>query len=95
MDDGRGTYKDDLKQLVLEERNGYRDKIEARKSKETDLVELIKQDKDKDTMPRPDVAALKTAIEAAEEASVKQKYIKKGRKYLEFMEYVIEFEGFI
>lgn len=65
MDDGRGTYKDDLKQLVLEERNGYRDKIEARKAKESDLVDLIKQDKEKETMPRPDVNALKAAIEAA------------------------------
>ena len=95
MDDGRSGYKDDLRQLILEERNGYRDKIDTRKQKESDLVEQIKQDKDKDTMPRPDVAGLKAAIEAAEEAQVKPKYIKKGKKYLEFMEYIVEFEGFI
>lgn len=46
-------------------------------------------------MPRPDLGQLKSAIDAAEEAQVKPKYIKKGRKYHEFMEYIIEFEGFI
>lgn len=91
----REEYKDNLKTIVLGERNGYRDKIEARKDKESAMIELFKQDKDKDTMPRADINALKAAIEAAEEAMVKPKYIKMGKKYLLFMQYIGEFEGFL
>jgi hypothetical protein len=36
-------------------------------------------------MPKADVNALKAAVEAAEELMVKPKYVKKGKKYLEFM----------
>lgn len=46
-------------------------------------------------MPKADVNALKAAVEAAEELMVKPKYVKKGKKYLEFMQYIAEFEGFI
>lgn len=69
--------------------------IESRKEKETAMVEMIKQDKEKDTMPRPDIKALQAAIEAAEEAQVKAKYVTKAKKYLELMEYILEFESFL
>jgi hypothetical protein len=41
------------------------------------------------------VGALKTAIDHAEHAKVNQKIIRRGKKYLEYMEYIKEFEGFI
>lgn len=58
VETARTAYTEELKELVLAERNGYREKIDSRKEKETAMVELIKQDKEKDTMPRPDVKAL-------------------------------------
>ena len=60
---------------TMEERNKYRDGIDARKAKESALLDLIGQEK-------ADVAALKTAIDAAEEVRVKEKYIKRARKFL-------------
>ena len=70
---------------TMEQRNKYREGIEARKAKESALLDLIGQEK-------ADVTALKTAIDAAEEVRVKEKYIKRARKFLQLMEYVKEFE---
>lgn len=95
IEGARAAYTEELKELVLTERNGYRDKIETRKEKETAMIDQFKQEKDKDTMPRPDVKALQAAIEAAEAAEVKQKYVVKAKKYLELMEYIHEFESFL
>jgi len=91
----REEYKQDLNKIILEDRNGYRDKIEARKDKETALLNMIKTDTGAEIMPKADVNALKAAITAAEEMMVKPKYIKKGKKYLEFMQYIADFEGFL
>ena len=93
VEEGRDGYKEDLKKIILEDRNGYRDKIETRKEKEKALNDLVYQDKDKEMMPRPDLGALKTAIAGAEEQMVKPKYVKKGKKYLLFLQYIVEFEG--
>ena len=60
--------------------------IDGRKAKESSLLELIGQDK-------ADVAALKGAIEAAEGVKVKEKYIRRAKKFLDLMEYLKEFEG--
>ena len=81
-----------MNKLILEERNGYRDKIEARKDKEQALLAMIRTDPGAEVMPKADVNALKAAIQAAEEMMVKPKYIKKGKKYLEFMQYISDFE---
>jgi hypothetical protein len=95
IEDVRGAYTEQLKELVLETRNGYRDMIEKRKEKESTMVDLFQQDKEKDTMPRPDVKTLQAAIEAAEEVNVKPKYVSKAKKYLELMNYILEFESFL
>jgi hypothetical protein len=41
------------------------------------------------------VTALSGAIQAAEEATVNEKLVKKGKNFLGFMEYIKEFESFI
>ena len=56
---------------------------------------MIKTDTGAEVMPKADVNALKAAIEQAEQMMVKPKYVKKGKKYLEFMQYIADFEGFI
>ena len=70
----------------MEARGKYREGIDARKAKETALLDLIAQEK-------ADVTALRTAIDAAEELRVKSQYIQKARKFLSLMEYIKEFEG--
>lgn len=85
LDEAREEYKQDLNKIILDERNSYRDKIEARKDKETVLLSMIKTDTGAEAMPKADINALKAAITAAEEMMVKPKYVKKGKKYLEFM----------
>ena len=84
-DTAREAYKVSVSS-TMDERNKYRDGIDARKAKESALLDLIGQDK-------ADVTALKTAIDAAEELKVKDKYIKKARKFLQLMEYVKDFEA--
>lgn len=49
------------------------------------MLDLIGQDK-------ADIATLKTTIEQAIELQVKEKYIKRAKKFLTLMEYVKEFE---
>jgi len=88
VDDEREKLKDGLKKLIFEDRAKYRDLIEGRKDKEVALLELIRQDKS-------DPNAVKTAIEQAEEVVVKAAYIKRAKKFLEYMEYVKEFETHI
>lgn len=88
VDDERDNLKAGLKKLIFEDRAQYRDMIEGRKDKEVALLELVRQDK-------VDPNALRTAIEQAEEILVKPKYIRKGKKFLEYMEYVKEFESHI
>jgi hypothetical protein len=51
-----------LNKIVLEERNGYRDKIEARKDKESALLAMVRTDPGAEGMPKADVNALKSAI---------------------------------
>lgn len=87
MDESRDQFKTVVNE-IMDDRNKYRDMIENRKEKEVALLELIKQDK-------ADINAVKTAIQQAEEATVLPKYIKQGKKYLELMEYIKEFEGLI
>ena len=74
--------------MITTERENYRGMIDTRKLKEGELLELVKSEK-------ADVAALKAAIEGAEEVMVKAKYIKKGKKFLKFMEYIRDFEQMI
>lgn len=81
VEDERDGLKENLKKIIYEDRAGYRDMIEARKDKEIALLELVRLDKSDPNM-------VKTAIEQAEEVFVKPKYIKRGKKYLEYMEYV-------
>lgn len=88
VEDERGKLKEDLNKIVFEDRAGYREMIDARKQKEESLLDLIRQDKS-------DPNSVKTAIEQAEEVAVKVQYIKKAKKYLEYMEYVKEFETHI
>lgn len=45
VEDERGELKEKLNKLIMEDRAGYRDMIEARKAKEETLLELIRQDK--------------------------------------------------
>ena len=72
----------------MKERNHYRELIEGRKDKELALLDMIRQDK-------ADPNALKALIDQSEDVMVSQKYIKKAKKFLEFMEYNKEFESFI
>ena len=72
----------------MKERNHYRELIEGRKDKELALLDMIRQDK-------ADPNALKALIDQSEDVMVSQKYIKKAKKFLEFMEYIKEFESFI
>ena len=72
----------------MKERNQYREMIEGRKDKELALLDMIRQDK-------ADPNALKALIDQAEDLMVSQKYIKRAKKFLEFMEYIKEFESFI
>ena len=72
----------------MKERNQYREMIEGRKDKELALLDMIRQDK-------ADPNALKALIDQAEVLMVSQKYIKRAKKFLEFMEYIKEFESFI
>lgn len=88
MDDFRNNYKTDLQTLITTDREKYRGMIDGRKEKETVLLDLIRSDK-------ADIAALTAAIEAAIELMVKPKYIKKGKKFLKFMEYIRDFEGML
>ena len=88
MDDFRNNYKTEMQSLITSDREKYRGMIDGRKEKETHLLDLIRSDK-------ADITALNAAIEAAQELMVKPKYIKKGKKFLKFMEYVREFEGMI
>merc|ERR1711935_964887 len=74
--------------IISEDRAKYRSTIEDRKDKEAALLELTRQEK-------ADPVALKAAIEQAEVLMVKPKYVKKGKKFLEYMEYVKEFETHI
>jgi len=85
MDDFRIEYKEALQSLVSGERETYRGMIDSRKLKETELLDLVRSEK-------ADCAALKAAITAAEEITVKAKYIKKGKRFLKFMEYIRDFE---
>ena len=62
--------------------------IEGRKDKELALLDMIRQDK-------ADPNALKALIDQSEDLMVNPKYIKRARKFLEFMEYIKEFESFI
>lgn len=68
LDEARASYKEGMTELVMGERTKYRDMIEARKDKEISLLELSRQEK-------PDVNALKGAIEQAEAVQVKPTYI--------------------
>ena len=88
IEKNRLNYKEDLKQVVMKERNQYREMIEGRKDKELALLDMIRQDK-------ADPNALKSLIDQAEDLLVNPKYIKRAKKFLEFMEYIKEFEGFI
>ena len=88
IEKNRLNYKEDLKQVVMKERNQYREMIEGRKDKELALLDMIRQDK-------ADPNALKALIDQAEDLMVSQKYIKRAKKFLEFMEYIKEFESFI
>lgn len=72
----------------MKERNQYREMIEGRKDKELALLDMIRQDK-------ADPNSLKALIDQAEDLMVSQKYIKRAKKFLEFMEYIKEFESFI
>jgi len=83
-DGARDEYKVEVTSL-MDDRNKYRDMIEGRKIKEVQMLDLIGQDK-------ADVATLKTTIEQAIELQVKEKYIKRAKKFLTLMEYVKEFE---
>lgn len=88
MDEFRGNYKTEMQSLITEDREKYRGMIDGRKEKETMLLDLIRSDK-------AEIAALTAAIEAAQELMVKPKYIKKGKKFLKFMEYIRDFEGML
>ena len=88
IEKNRLNYKEDLKQVVMKERNQYREMIEGRKDKELALLDMIRQDK-------ADPNALKALIDQSEDLMVSQKYIKRAKKFLEFMEYIKEFESFI
>jgi len=72
--------------LIHQDRTKYRDMIDGRKEKENALLELIRKDK-------ADPNEVKAAIEAAEQMQVRAKYIKKGKKFLDFMEYIKDFES--
>ena len=87
MDENRGSYKTDMNKLIYEDRSKYREMIDSRTQKQTELIDLIKD--------KADVTALKNLIEAAEAVMVKPKYIKRAKKFLVFMEYVKEFEGML
>jgi len=84
-EEARETYKTSVG-ATMDERNKYREGIDARKAKETTLLDLLGQDK-------ADVTALRSAIDAAVELRVKDKYIKRARKFLQLMEYVKDFEA--
>ena len=86
MDEFRNAYKETMTALIVEDREKYRGMIDGRKAKESELLELVRSEK-------ADVAALKAAITQAEEFVVKAKYIKKGKKFLKFMEYIRDFEA--
>ena len=88
MDEFRGNYKTEMQSLITEDREKYRGMIDGRKEKETTLLDLIRSEK-------ADIAAITGAIEAAQEFMVKPKYIKKGKKFLKFMEYIRDFEGML
>lgn len=88
MDEFRSNYKTEMQALISEDREKYRGMIDGRKEKETLLLDLIRSEK-------ADIAALTAAIEAAQELMVKPKYIKKGKKFLKFMEYIRDFEGML
>lgn len=87
MDEHRGSYKQGMNKLIYEDRSKYREMIDSRNEKQRELVDMIKD--------KADVNALKNAIEAAETAMVKPKYIKRAKKFLVFMEYIKEFEGML
>ena len=87
MEDNRGSYKQGMNKLIMEDRSKYRDMIDSRNAKQSELVEMIKD--------KADVNALKDAIERAEAVLVKPKYIKRAKKFLVFMEYIKEFEGML
>ena len=84
IETAREEFKTNLSS-TMEQRNKYRDGIDARKAKENALLDLIAGEK-------ADINALKNAIEAAKELRVNEKYINRGRKFLQLMEYVKEFE---
>lgn len=88
MDEFRNEYKEKMASLILEDREKYRGMIDTRKAKEIELLDLVRSEK-------ADVTALKNAITQSEEVMVKNKYIKKGKKFLKFMEYIRDFESMI
>lgn len=88
MDEFRNEYKEKMTSLILEDREKYRGMIDTRKAKEIELLDLVRSEK-------ADVTALKNAITQSEEVMVKNKYIKKGKKFLKFMEYIRDFESMI
>lgn len=81
---GRNSYKDQLGER-MEQRNAYRELIANRLEKQKALLELLAAEK-------IDLALLQTAIEQATEAIVRDEFIQKANKMLEWLKYCKEVE---